>query len=193
MPLAAFLLPFAILGLTAWLVRTSGGAANGSVLVVGLVVLLVLGVAGPLQRRNPAGRYDAARRVVLRALFATMTLFALCCAWIAVAGLDGALGVWPGIIFVPGWMLFALLIPLWTDSPVLRTEAPATGWKSIAGFKLVYCDPDDEALWVYMEPQFSRDYRSALYTPNLGHPWGRAAMTTFVVLILAMPALLIVA
>ena len=101
-----------------------------------------------------------------------MTLFSLCCAWIAAAGLDGALGVWPGIIFVPGWIVFALLIPLWADSPIVRTGQPETGWKSIGGYKLVYSDPNDQALWVYMQPQTFRDYRSVLYTPNLGHRWG---------------------
>ncbi len=192
-PRFLFLLPFVILAVAGFALRTSADARTWSVLGTGLVVLLVLSVVGPLQGRNTAERHDAARRVILRALLATMVLFALCCAWIAAAGLDGALDVWPGIIFVPAWLLFALLIPLWTDSPVVRTREPETGWKSIGGYKLVYSNASDHALWVYLEPQTLRDYWSGLYTPNLGHSWGRAVMTTFAVLIIAMLALLVAA
>jgi hypothetical protein len=192
-PMVAFLLPFAVLAVAALALRPSGDTRTWSILLVGLVVLLALAAVGPLRGSNAAARDGAARRVMLRALFANMTLYSLCCAWIAAAGLDGALGAWPAIIFVPAWLFLALLIPLWTDSPVVRTWQPETGWKSIGRYRLVYSDPDDDALWVYMKPQTFRDYRSGLYTPNLGHPWGRAAMTTFVVLILAMLAMLIAA
>ena len=191
--MAAFLLPFAVLAGTAFALRPSADARTWPVLAVGFVVLLVLAAVGPLQGYRAEERYVAARRVLLRALFATMTLFSLCCAWIAAAGLDGALGIWPAIVFLPGWMVFALLIPLWVDSPAVRTEEPTTGWKAIGGLKLLYSDPDDHALWVHIESQWWVDYWSALYTPNLGHRWGRAAMTAFVALIVAMVAMLIVA
>ena len=191
-PMVAFVLPFAILAGTAFALRPAADGRAWFVLAVGLVVLLVLAAVGPVQGYRATARYGAARRVVLRALLATMTLFSLCCAWLAAVGLDGALGIWPGIIFVPGWMIFALLIPLWVDSPAVRTEEPITGWKSIGGFKLLYSDPNDDALWVHIESQWV-DYLSALYSPNLGHRWGRAEMTTLVVLIVAMLAMLIAA
>jgi len=190
-PLPAFLLPVAVLLATGYAAGGTAGNRTWPVLAIGLAVLLVLTLIGPLLGLHAPTRYAAARRVLLRALFATMLLFALCCAWIAAFGLDGALGSWPGIVFLPGWLVFAVLIPLWADSPVIRSDQPATGWKSVRGFRLVYADPDDEALWVYMEPQISRGYRSVLYAPNLGHHWGRAAMATLVVLILAMVALLV--
>ena len=85
-PVIAFLLPFSVLAAAALALRPSADTRTWSVLVVGLVVLLILAALGPLQRSNATPRYDAARRVVLRALFALMLLFSLCCAWIAAAG-----------------------------------------------------------------------------------------------------------
>ena len=190
-PIAAYLLPFVVLAVAAATVRDIAGAHTWSVLGVGFVVLSVLAAVGPLRHGGTDERYPKARRVALLALFGIMMVFSLCCAYVATAGMNGALGVYPAIIFLPAWFLFALLIPLWADSPVVRTEEPDTGWKQLGRWKLLYSDPDDDALWVYLSPQNFRDARSALYTPNLGHRWGRVVMTTFVVLLLAMIALLI--
>ena len=135
--------------------------------------------------------YPEARRVLLRAMFGIMVVFSLCCAYLAVNGGDGPLDLYLEVAIVPGWFLFSLLIPLWTDSPVVRTEEPDTGWKKLGRWKLLYSNPDDDALWVHLCPQHFWDAFSTYYTPNLGHRWGRAVMTTFVVLILATMAMLI--
>lgn len=190
-PIVAYLLPFAILAATAVAVRDTADARTWSVLVVGFVVLLVLAAIGPLRPGDVHERYPDARRVALLALFGIMVVFALCCAYLATAGLNGALGVYSAFIFVPIWLLFALLIPLWTDSPVVRTEEPDTGWKQLGRWRLLYSNPDDDALWVYLHPQIILEALSTLYTPNLGHRWGRAVMTTFVVLILAAMAMIV--
>ena len=193
-PVVAFLLPFAVLAVAAFARRNDATARTWSVLAVGFIVLLVLVAVGPLQAGDPSERYPKARCVALLAIFGIMLLFSMSCAWIAVAGRDGPTNVWPAIVPLPAWFLFSLLIPLWTDSPVVRTDQPETGWKTIGVYRLLYSDPDEAALWVYMQPQSYRDAsRSVRYTPNLGHHWGRMVMTTFVVLILAMLAMLIAA
>lgn len=190
-PIVAYSLPFAILAATAVAVRDTADARTWSVLGVGFVVLLVLAAIGPLRSGDASERYPNARRVALFALFGIMVVFALCCAYLATAGLNGALDVYPTFIFVPTWLFFSLLIPLWTDSPVVRTEEPDTGWKKLGRWKLLYSNPDDDALWVHLCPQHFWDAFSTYYTPNLGHRWGRAVMTTFAVLILATMAMLI--
>ncbi len=189
--LALFCAPIVVLAVAAVALRPIATARTWWVLGVGLVVLLLLIATGPLRRGKTDGSDAAARRVFLRALFATAMLFAACCAWIASQSFDGVLGVWPGIIFVPGWLLFAVLIPLWVDSPVIRTSEPATGWKMLGPLKLLYSNPDDDALWVHLPPQWAGDTLSMMYTPNLGNPWGRAAMTAFVLLLIAMLALVV--
>lgn len=196
-PIVAYSLPFAILAATAVAVRDTADARTWSVLVVGFVVLLVLAAIGPLRSGDASERYPEARRVLLSAMFAIMVLFSLCCAYVAVNGLHGPLNVYPVFVFVPGWILFAQLVPLWVDSPVIRTDDPDTGWKTLGRLKLLYSDPDDAALWVYGRPWIDDltarvpGLRWGLYAPNLGHQWGRAVMTTIVVLILASMAMLI--
>jgi hypothetical protein len=160
-------------------------------LAVGFAVLVVLTVATPL--RDTDGSHADARRVLLRAMLETLLLFAACCAWIAWQGFDGALGIWPGIVFVPGFLLFSLLIPLWTDSPAIRTDEPATGWIAIGSIRIFYSNAADDALWVHLSSQFPGDTLSILYTPNLGHRYGRVAMLTFVVLIATIFLLLVAA
>ena len=193
-PIAAYLLPFLVIALTGYELRDRTDRQTRPLLIAAMVVLVLLAAVGPLRAFDANERYPAARRVLLLALLPTMLLFSVCCAYLAAAGTHGPLGVYPSFVFVPGWLLFGLLVPFWANSPVIRTEEPLGGWKQAGSWKLLYSDPDDSALWVRMNPQNAYEaYRSATFTPNLGHRWGRAAMTTFVVLIAAMVVVLIIA
>lgn len=183
-PWIAWLLPFAILGAAGLALRDSPDARTWLVLAAGWAALLALAVIGLFGPRTAYEQYPDACRVTLRAVFGVMVVVALCCAYQAVAGQTGPLGLYPPIIIMPAFYLFALLIPLWTDSPVVwRIDPPREGWKMFAGFQWYYSNPAENALWVllpYWVPQ---------YSPNLGHHWGRVVMNTFIVLVAAVMAL----
>jgi hypothetical protein len=184
-PWIAWLLPFAIVGAAGLALRDSSDARTWLVLAAGSAALSALAVIGLFGPRTAHEQYPDACRVTLRAVFGVMVVVALCCAYVAVAGQTGPLGIYPALIVMPAFYLFALLIPLWTDSPVVwRVDPPEEGWKTFAGFPWFYSNPAVDALWV-------RPPRWARYSPNIGHHWGRVVMRTFIVLWAASSALLL--
>jgi len=76
-------------------------------------------------------------------------------------------------------------VPYLVDSPVVSNTYRAERWKTLAGCRLVYADPQDEALWIF-HPDAS--HFAIPHTPNLGNASGRLVAVVFVLLIAAMVA-----
>ena len=122
---------------------------------------------------------DRAARVVLTALMVTMNVTAASYSYLAVTG-GGKLD-WLVIAPLPTWIFCAWYVPFLVDSPVLSAKDSAVRWKRLAGLPMLYCDPDDDALWMEF-PGVSSSF-SIQHTPNLGNRWGRVVMQVFVLLI----------